>query len=94
MMNIYGKEATAYYDLFNGLRHLKRGETKATPVKTESNDTIREELDEFVTCIREGKKPETDGVWASRNLAVIKAGVRSAREGRAIDVDEILKSGE
>ena len=27
MMNIYGKEATAYYDLFQGLRHLKRGET-------------------------------------------------------------------
>ena len=94
MMNIYGKEATAYYDLFNGLRHLKRGETKATPVKTESNDTIREELDEFVACVRENKKPETDGVWASRNLAVIKAGVRSAREGRAIDVDDIIKSGE
>ena len=36
MMNIYGKEATAYYDLFNGLRHLKRGETKATPITTES----------------------------------------------------------
>ena len=94
MMNIYGKEATAYYDIFNGLRHLKRGETKANPVKTESNDTIREELDEFVACVRENKKPETDGVWASRNLAVIKAGVRSAREGRAIDVDEIVKSGE
>jgi predicted dehydrogenase len=94
MMNIYGKEATAYYDLFNGLRHLKRGETKATAIKTESNDTIREELDEFVACIREGKKPETDGVWASRNLAVIKAGVKSAREGRAVTVDEMIKSGE
>jgi predicted dehydrogenase len=94
MMNIYGKEATAYYDLFNGLRHLKRGETKASPIKTEPNDAIREELDEFVECIRNGGKPETDGYWASRNLAVIKAGVRSAREGRAIDVAEILKSGE
>ena len=54
MMNIYGKEATAYYDLFNGLRHLKRGETKATPVPTEANDAIREELDEFVECVRNG----------------------------------------
>ncbi len=27
MMNVYGKEASAYYDLFSGLRHLKRGET-------------------------------------------------------------------
>lgn len=94
MMNIYGKEATAYYDLFNGLRHLKRGESKAMPVATERNDAIREELDEFVACVRSGGKPETDGFWAARNLAVIKAGVKSAREGRAVDVDEILKSGE
>ncbi len=94
MMNIYGKEASAYYDLFNGLRHLKRGETKATPVPTQANDAIREELDEFVHCVRDGTEPETGGFWASRNLAVIAAGVRSAREGRAIDVADVLKNGE
>lgn len=94
MMTIYGKEATAYYDLFNGLRHLKRGEDKPKAVATEKNDAIREELDEFAACVRDGGAPETDAFWASRNLAVIKAGVRSAREGRAVDVDEILKSGE
>jgi predicted dehydrogenase len=94
MMNVYGKEATAYYDLFNGLRHLKRGESKARPIATERNDAIREELDEFASCVRNGGKPETDGYWAARNLAVIKAGVKSAREGRAIEVDAIMKSGE
>jgi predicted dehydrogenase len=93
-MNIYGKEATAYYDLFNGLRHLKRGEAKARPVHLESNDAIREELEEFVFCVRENRKPETDGYWALRNLAVIKAGVRSAREGRVIEVADVLASGE
>jgi len=50
MMNIYGKEASAYYDLFNGLRHLKRGEKNANPVATEKADTIREELEEFAHC--------------------------------------------
>jgi predicted dehydrogenase len=94
MMNIYGKEATAYYDLFNGLRHLKRGENKANPVATEKADTIREELEEFAACAKSGGAPETDGFWAARNLAVIKAGLKSAREGRVVDVDEILKSGE
>ena len=94
MMNVYGKEASAYYDLFNGLRHLKRGDTKAQPVATQTNDAIREELDEFVACVRNGDRPETDGYWASRNLAVIKAGVKSAREGRAIDVADIMASGE
>jgi len=94
MMNIYGKEASAYYDIFSGLRHLIRGDAKPRPVATESNDTIREELDEFVHCARTGAKPETDGWWASRNLAVIKAGVKSAKEGRVVSVNEILESGE
>lgn len=94
MMNIYGKEASAYYDLFSGLRHLKRGERSARPVATEKNDTIREELDEFARCVRSGGKPETDGFWAARNLAVIKAGARSAREGRVVQVAEVLASGE
>ena len=94
MMNIYGKEASAYYDIFSGLRHLTRGEKKPRPVATDDNDTIREELDEFVDCARTGTKPETDGWWAARNLAVIKAGVKSAREGRVVWVNEILESGE
>jgi predicted dehydrogenase len=94
MMNIYGKEASAYFDLFSGLRHVKRGETKAQPIATEDSDTIREELEEFAHCVRTGTKPETDGYWAARNLAVIKAGAKSAREGRTVEVAEILESGE
>jgi predicted dehydrogenase len=94
MVNIYGREASAYYDLFSGLRHLKRGENAARAIATEQNDTIREEQEEFARCVRTGAKPETDGDWAARNLAVIKAGVRSAREGRAVDVAEVMASGE
>jgi predicted dehydrogenase len=94
MMNIYGKEANAYYDMFSGLRHLTRGAATPRTVATENNDTIREELDEFVHCARTGAKPETDGWWACRNLAVIKAGIKSASEGRAVSVSETLESGE
>ncbi len=94
MMNIYGKEASAYYDMFSGLRHLRRGEKAARAVATERNDTIREELEELARCARTGARPETDGFWATHNLAVIKAGVRSAREGRAVEVAEIVASGE
>jgi predicted dehydrogenase len=94
MMNIYGKEASAYYDLFSGLRHLKRGEKAARAIATEKNDTIREELEEFARCARSGGQPETDGFWAARNLAVIKAGARSAREGRVVEVAEVIASGE
>jgi predicted dehydrogenase len=94
MMNVYGKEASAYYDLFSGLRHLKRGEETARAVPVERNDTIREELDEFAHCVRTGGTPETDGFWAARNLAVIKAGAKSAREGRMVEVAEVIETGE
>jgi predicted dehydrogenase len=94
MMNVYGKDASAYYDLFNGLRCLRRGEAKPHAVAVDANDTIREELEEFVACVRSGAKPETDGWWASRNLAVIAAGIRSAREGRAVEVDAVIAGGE
>ncbi len=94
MMNIYGKTASAYYDLFGGLRHLRQGDAKPKAIAVDEVDTIRAEIDEFAACVRNNTKPETDGFWAARNLAVIKAGVRSAKEGRSIDVADILKSGE
>jgi predicted dehydrogenase len=94
MMNVYGKEASVYYDLFSGLRQLQRGEKVPRAIATEKNDTIREELDEFARCVRTGAKPETDGFWGACNLAVIRAGVKSAREGRIVEVSEIMASGE
>ena len=93
MMSVYGKEASAYYDLFNGLRCLRRGDKAPHAVPVAENDTIREELEEFVACVRNGGKPETDGWWASRNLAVIRAGVESARTGRMVEVDTVIAAG-
>ena len=94
MMNIYGKEASAYYDLFAGLRHLKRGEKKPVPVATRKERHHPRGARRIRRCARNGSQPETDGFWAARNLAVIKAGVKSAREGRVVEVAEILASGE
>src|SRR3954466_4453655 len=51
-MNVYGKTASAYYDLFEGLRFLERGETKAQPVACAENDPIAEELEEFARAVR------------------------------------------
>jgi predicted dehydrogenase len=91
MMNIYGREATAFYDLFAGLRHLKRHTDVANPVPCEENDAISEELAEFADCVRNGAEPEVGGEKATASLAVILAGVRSAREGRIVDVAEMLE---
>ena len=90
LMNIYGKEATAYYDLHQGLRVQKRGTKTATPVPAEKNDTLVEELEEFLRAARGDGEPEMDGERATASLAVILAGIRSAREGRRVEVKEIL----
>jgi len=92
LMNVYGKEASAYYDLHNGLRFLKRGSDRSEPVKVDKIDTFVDELEEFAAAVRGQGQPEMDGDKASRSLAVIRAGIRSAREGRRVEVAEIIKS--
>ncbi len=89
-MNVYGKTATAYYTLFDGLRVLYRGERAPREVACEKNDTIVEELEEFADAVRGTARPEMDGAAAVSSLAVIRAGVRAAREGRRVEVSEIL----
>ncbi|HYX65575.1 MAG TPA: Gfo/Idh/MocA family oxidoreductase [Burkholderiales bacterium] len=91
LMNVYGKEATAYYDLHGGLRVLKRGSRQATHLPCPKNDPIAEELEEFARAARGDGEPEMDGERSTRSLAVILAGIRSASEGRRVEVAEILR---
>jgi predicted dehydrogenase len=90
-MNIYGKEATAFYSLHEGLRMLKRGSEKVEKISVQKNDPIVEELEEFARAVRGERDPEMDGERATRSLAVILAGIRSAKEGKRVEVAEILK---
>jgi predicted dehydrogenase len=92
LLNVYGKEATAFYDMHNGLRVLRRGGSKSDPVPCAPNDTIVEELEEFAHAVRGEAEPEMDGEKATASLAVILAGIKSAREGRRIEVAEIMGS--
>jgi predicted dehydrogenase len=90
LMNIYGKEASAYYDLHTGLRWLKRGSAKAEAVSVKKNDAIVEELEEFADAVHGDGEPEMDGERSTRSLAVLLAGIKSAKEGRRVEVKEVL----
>jgi predicted dehydrogenase len=90
LMNIYGKEATAYYDMHQGLRVLRRGTERPEAVECPKNDTIADELEEFAAAVRGGKPPEMDGERSTASLAVILAGIKSAKEGRRVEVGEML----
>ena len=91
-MNVYGKDMTAFYDLHNGLRLLKRGESQAARgALRESTDTLVEELEEFAAAARGQGQLEVGGEEATRSLAVVRAGILSAREGRSdVEIAQIL----
>src|SRR6476646_6544192 len=93
VMNVYGKDASAYYDLHNGLRLLRRGEDEPVTVQCAKNDTLVEELEEFAAAARGQGQHEVGGEEATRSLAVVRAGILSAREGRAVEVAQILNGG-
>jgi predicted dehydrogenase len=90
VMNIYGKEASAYYDLRGGLRFIKRGTENSEAIPFTKNDTFVDELDEFAMAVRGHGTPETGGEYATRSLGVIRAGIISAREGRRVQLTEVL----
>lgn len=92
VMNIYGKDASAYYDFHQGLRFLKRGAEKSEPVRVPKIDTFVDELEEFAAAVRGGPRPEMGGEGGTRSLAVIRAGIKSAREGRRVQVAEIFEA--
>ena len=93
LMNVYGKDMTAFYDTHNGLRLLKRGESQPVAVRCATNDTLVEQLEEFAAAARGQGRHEVGGEEATRSLAVVRAGILSAREGRAVEVAEILNDG-
>ena len=90
LMNIYGKEASAYYDLHQGLRFLKRGMSHADAVACAKNDPLVEELEEFAAAVRGEGAPEMGGEAATRSLAVLRAGIESARSGRRVTIAEVM----
>jgi predicted dehydrogenase len=92
VMNIYGKEANAYYDLQQGLRVLKRGSARAEPVTVAKIDTFVDELEEFARAVGGEGRPEVGGEIGTRSLGIIRAGIRSAREGRRVQVADVLAS--
>jgi predicted dehydrogenase len=72
------------------LRWLKRGSTQSEGVSVKKNDPIVDELDEFAAAVRGDGEPEMDGERSTRSLAVLLAGIKSAKEGRRVEVKEVL----
>jgi len=53
-------------------------------------DHLRDEVEEFARAVRGEGRVEVDARTATRNVAVMLAAVRSSREGRMVQVDELM----
>jgi predicted dehydrogenase len=73
------------------LRLQKRNSEKVEKISTDKNDAIMDELDEFAAAVRGEAEAEMDGERSTESLAVILAGIKSAKEGRRVEVAEVLK---
>lgn len=97
-IKVSGTKAVAHYDQHLGLS-LSRDSWESGPVRESRAPgmdlrapigTLREELAEFVECIRTGKPPEINGEAGLRNVAVVLASLESGRTGKAVGVEGIL----
>jgi len=88
LFNVYSRDLTAFYSLHEGLRCLARGAKTLETVPCDKNPTIVEEVEEFADSIRGKARPEVDGSAAIESLAVIRAGIISAKERRPVTIRE------
>lgn len=58
------------------------------PPTTDILEGQRRQLEDFVSAIKENRRPGVEGSEARPVVALIQAAYRSAREGRVVDVDE------
>ncbi len=93
MMNVYGKEASAYYDLFNGLRCLRRGD-KAPHAVAGRRERHHPRGARGIRRLRAQRRQARDrrlvGVAQSRGDP---RGHRERPQGRAVEVDAVIAAG-
>jgi len=87
---VWGTEAAAWNEM-DGERFYFQlvGEMERSEQPVETLDTVRDELEEFVSNVRNGTTPETGGPEALEAVVVLEGIVESAATGTVVDLDEV-----
>lgn len=92
-IRIQGTTGSLHYDRLGGLE-LRRDQPNRRArqsIEIETNDPIREQMEEFARCIRHGGRPETGAREAAAALAVVLAALESQRSGHRVDVRDFFQ---
>jgi predicted dehydrogenase len=90
---IYGTKGVIHnvggLHLFNGTP--REGEFQEVPLDHDDNGGFREEIRDFVHCIRTGDRPLSDGASGRATLEVLRAVYESAETGRSVPLESASK---
>ena len=86
-----GVEAPPYYDTFGEFHFSYRYGDIYSP-RLEDYEPLRKECEHFLECIRESKRPRSDGYSGLRVVSVLEAACKSLKNnGKAIPVGNPMK---
>lgn len=83
--------ATSEIDQTAELYLKGKGNPERIPVDISITDMTYEQMDEFAQCIHSGNEPETGIKEGVRAAAFVHAAIRSSKEGRPVEIAEILE---
>lgn len=87
---VWGTEGAAWNEMDGAsFYYQKVGELERVQQEIETLDTVRDELEEFASNVRDGAKPETGGPEAIEVVAVLEGIVESAARRTVVDLDEV-----
>lgn len=87
---VWGTEAAAWNEIDGARFYVQKvGEKERTEQPVETLDTIRDQLEELATNVRNGARPETGGAEALEVVAVLEGIIESAATGRTVDLAEV-----
>ena len=87
---VWGTEAAAWNEMDGERFYVQRvGEKERSAQPVDTLDTVKNELEEFASNIRNGTRPETGGPEALEAVAVLEGIVESASTGTVVDLDEV-----
>ena len=90
LMNVYGKEASAYYDYAPGPARAQARQKRREPGALREERHLRRGARGVRKRGARGRQAGDGRGGATASLAVIRAGIVSAREGRRVEVAEML----
>ena len=90
-LNVYFEKATLWYPGWQS--HIDMKDEKSwerSRIDCPKVNEIAEELREFARCVIDGGRPEVSGEEGRAALAVAVAAEKSAAEGRAVEIAEVM----